>query len=135
MFLNNTDNYYQRLSKFKAPGYVTWAYSDRSQLIRIPASTMAASRIELRSADPLANPYIAFALLIYASVDGILKSMVPPAPMDINLYKSNSDMVKGIERLPDNLSDAKRIAAQSEFIDGYLPKQIVDSYVNRKSTD
>lgn len=135
LFLNNSDNSYQRLSKFKAPGYVTWAFSDRSQLIRIPASAEAASRIELRSPDPLTNPYITFALLIYSSLEGILQAMTPPDAMDINLYKTNCDMVKGIERLPDNLNDAKKLASSSEFVDKYIPKQIIEGYLERRNKD
>lgn len=135
LFLNNSDNSYQRLSKFKAPGYVTWAFSDRSQLIRIPASSEAASRIELRSPDPLTNPYITFALLIYSSLEGILQAMTPPDAMDINLYKTNCDMVKGIERLPDNLNDAKKLASSSEFVDKYIPKQIIEGYLERRNKD
>ncbi len=135
LFLNNSDNSYQRLSKFKAPGYVTWAFSDRSQLIRIPASSEAASRIELRSPDPLTNPYLTFALLIYSSLEGILQAMTPPDAMDINLYKTNCDMVKGIERLPDNLNDAKKLASSSEFVDKYIPKQIIEGYLERRNKD
>jgi len=135
LFLNNSDNSYQRLSKFKAPGYVTWAFSDRSQLIRIPASAEAASRIELRSPDPLTNPYITFALLIYSSLEGILQAMTPPDAMDMNLYKTNCDMVKGIERLPDNLNDAKKLASSSEFVDKYIPKQIIEGYLERRNKD
>jgi len=135
LFLNNSDNSYQRLSKFKAPGYVTWAFSDRSQLIRIPASSEAASRIELRSPDPLTNPYITFALLIYSSLEGILQAMTPPDAMDMNLYKTNCDMVKGIERLPDNLNDAKKLASSSEFVDKYIPKQIIEGYLERRNKD
>ena len=135
LFLNNSDNSYQRLSKFKAPGYVTWAFSDRSQLIRIPASAEAASRIELRSPDPLTNPYITFAILIYSSLEGILQAMTPPDAMDMNLYKTNCDMVKGIERLPDNLNDAKKLASSSEFVDKYIPKQIIEGYLERRNKD
>ena len=135
LFLNNSDNSYQRLSKFKAPGYVTWAFSDRSQLIRIPASAEAASRIELRSPDPLTNPYLTFALLIYSSLEGILQAMTPPDAMDMNLYKTNCDMVKGIERLPDNLNDAKKLASSSEFVDKYIPKQIIEGYLERRNKD
>ncbi|HOD93279.1 MAG TPA: glutamine synthetase family protein [Clostridia bacterium] len=133
LWLNNSENSYQRLSKFKAPGYVTWAYSDRSQLIRIPASIDSLSRIEVRSADPMANPYLSFALLIYASMEGINNRNTPPAPMDMNLYKSNIDTVRSIQKLPDSLNEAKRIASESEFVKRHLPADIIESYINRRT--
>jgi glutamine synthetase len=133
LWLNNSENSYQRLSKFKAPGYVTWAYSDRSQLIRIPASYDVSSRIEVRSADPMTNPYLSFALLIYASLEGINNQLIPPAPMDLNMYKLNSNLVKDIQRLPENLNEAKKIAQESEFVKRYIPKEIIEAYINKKN--
>jgi glutamine synthetase len=61
--------------------------------------------------------------------------MTPPDAMDINLYKTNCDMVKGIERLPDNLNDAKKLASSSEFVDKYIPKQIIEGYLERRNKD
>lgn len=132
LWLNNSENSYQRLSKFKAPGYVTWAYADRSQLIRIPACCDVSSRIEIRSADPMTNPYLSFALLIYASMEGINNQLVPSAPMDMNLYKSNSDMLRDIQRLPDNLNEAKKVASDSEFVRMHMPKEIIEGYIDKK---
>ena len=71
LFLNPTEASYSRLGNNKAPKYISWSGENRSQLIRIPAATGEYSRAELRSPDPACNPYLAFALLIYAGLDGI----------------------------------------------------------------
>ena len=93
LFLNPCENSYERLGERKAPGYITWSPQNRSQLIRIPASGSGQKRIELRSPDPMANPYLAYALLIYAGMDGIEKKMPVPEPMNINLYKADPETV------------------------------------------
>ena len=85
-FLNPTANSYLRLGSSKAPGYITWSSENRSQLIRIPAAVGESRRAELRSADPAANPYLAFAMLIYAGLYGIKQGLTLPAPADFNLY-------------------------------------------------
>ena len=70
-FLNPTENSYLRFGENKAPGYVSWSSENRSQLVRIPAAVGEYRRAELRSPDPTANPYLAFALIIYAGLHGI----------------------------------------------------------------
>ena len=76
VFLNPCEASYARLGSFKAPRYVSWSSENRSQLIRIPAARGEFKRAELRSADPMANPYIAFALLIEAGLYGIERSLI-----------------------------------------------------------
>ena len=71
LFLNPCENSYERLGRDKAPAYATWSEQNRSQLIRIPAAFGEYRRAELRSPDPMANPYLAFALLIYACLNGV----------------------------------------------------------------
>lgn len=70
VFLNPTEESYERLGSKKAPRYISWSAENRSQLIRIPAAFGKFKRAELRSPDPTANPYIAYALMIYAGLDG-----------------------------------------------------------------
>ena len=76
LFLNPTDESYNRLGKCKAPGFISWSPENRSQLIRIPAAEGSYKRIELRSPDPGTNPYIAFSLLISAAAEGIKNRII-----------------------------------------------------------
>ena len=78
LFLNPCEESYRRLGHDKAPRYVTWSAENRSQLIRIPAAVGEYRRAELRSADPMANPYIAYALLIYAGLYGVENDLYLP---------------------------------------------------------
>jgi len=86
LFLNPLINSYERFGSHSAPKYVTWSPQNRSQLIRIPAANGKYSRIELRSSDPSCNPYLVFALLIYAGLDGIKNKSELDKPANFNLY-------------------------------------------------
>ncbi len=131
LFLNPCENSYERLGERKAPGYITWSPQNRSQLIRIPASGSGQKRIELRSPDPMANPYLAYALLIYAGLDGIEKKMPVPEPMNINLYKADPETVSGLAKLPQNFGEAYDAARNSRFIREILPDAYLDAYKKR----
>ena len=120
-FLNPTEDSYKRLGEHKAPKYVTWSPENRSQLIRIPAEKGEYKRIELRSPDPCANPYIAYALLIYAGLDGIEKNLKPSEPLNVNLYTAGAEITDRLTNLPDTLAKARAAAANSEFIKRILP--------------
>lgn len=124
-FLNPIENSYKRLGEKKAPKYITWSKENRSQLIRIPAATGEYERIELRSPDPTANPYITFALLIYAGLDGILNKKKLRNSTDINLFKADQSVTKNLDVLPQTLKEAVKYAQNSEFISMHLPKEIV----------
>ena len=124
-FLNPTENSYKRLGEKKAPKYITWSKENRSQLIRIPAATGEYERIELRSPDSTANPYITFALLIYAGLDGILNKKKLRNSTDINLFKADQSVTKNLDILPLSLKEAVKLAKNSEFIQNHLPKEIV----------
>lgn len=112
-FLNTTEESYNRLGECKAPKYICWGNQNRSTMIRVPA-TKKIKRLEIRSADPKCNPYIAFALIIYAALDGIENNLVPPAPVEENLFANTSK--NDIKVLPDTLDLAKKIADESEFV-------------------
>lgn len=128
IFLNPTDDSYKRLGHKKAPGYISWSRENRSQLIRLPAAIGQYRRAELRSPDPLANPYLAFALLIYAGMEGITGKLALPEPADLNLYKAGTDALTRFERLPENVKSACQAAAESPFIENYIPAAILDIY-------
>ena len=130
-FLNPTDNSYRRLGQNKAPGYISWSAENRSQLVRIPAAVGEYRRAELRSPDPSANPYIAFALMIYAGLYGIGHALTLPEPADLNLFRADSVTLERFEKLPGDLQKARRIAAESDFIREHIPARILEIYCGR----
>ncbi len=131
LFLNPTEDSYRRLGRNKAPGFVSWSAENRSQLVRIPAAAGEYRRAELRSPDPCANPYLAFALLIYAGLDGIDRKLQLPPAADINFYKADKDTLAGFEKLPESYAEACRAAAESGFIAEHIPAEILDIYCGR----
>ena len=128
VFMNNTENSYKRFGVNKAPKFIAWSKENRSELIRIPAASGDYKRAELRSPDPLANPYIAFALIIYSAIEGINGNEELPAPADFNMYKADEEILKKYKKLPETLKDAKQKASVSKFIEKYLPKAIISAY-------
>jgi len=130
-FLNPTENSYKRFGSHKAPRYISWSDENRSQLIRIPAAAGEYCRAELRSPDPTANPYLAFALLIYAGLYGIQNKPELPAVADFNLFKADTAATANLMRLPETLHSACQAAVDSAFIRAHLPQAILDIYCNR----
>ncbi len=127
-FLNPEESSYQRFGTNKAPKYISWSTENRSQLIRVPAAAGSYRRAELRSPDPAANPYLAFALLIYAGLDGIRNKRLPQQPADINLYTADEAVLKQFGRLPSSLQDAISGMQGSAFIRAHIPEQIIRVY-------
>ena len=106
---NPTVNSYKRLIPgYEAPVYIAWSPGNRSAAIRIPAKRGHSTRAELRTPDPTANPYLAFACLLQAGLDGVRRGLRPPAPVNVNIYHlSDEESAKlGIKGLPHNLEDA-----------------------------
>lgn len=122
LFLNPTENSYDRLGEDKAPKYVSWGYNNRSTLIRIPAGN---KRLELRSPDCLANTFLAYTLLIYAGLDGIEKHMTCMEPTSLNLFKETGEF----DLLPQSLKEAKKLAKNSDFVKKYVPENILKAYL------
>ena len=127
-FLNPCEASYVRFGSHKAPSYISWSRENRSQLVRVPAALGEYRRAELRSPDPSANPYLAFALLIYAGLYGIENKLLPPAAADINLYTADADTLKQYKKLPGSLDEAIRVMSESPFIREHLPAAIIDIY-------
>lgn len=130
-FLNPTEASYQRFGNHKAPGYVSWSSENRSQLVRIPAAVGEYRRAELRSPDPLANPYLAFALMIYAALSGLESRQPLPEAANINLYKADAQTLSRFRKLPETLNVACSIAAESDFIKAHIPAAILDIYCHQ----
>lgn len=131
LFLNPCEESYRRLGHDKAPRYVTWSAENRSQLIRIPAAVGEHQRAELRSADPTANPYIAYALLIYASLYGIRHNLTLPPATDVNLYNASSEALSSLKKLPVSLYEAAAVIMSGSFAQTYLPEAIIRAYSHR----
>lgn len=128
LFLNPCEESYCRLGSDKAPLYVTWSAENRSQLIRIPAAVGEYRRAELRSADPMTNPYIAYTLLIYAGMYGLEHDLQLCPASDFNVYTAPAEVLDGLEKLPASLPEAAALADASAFIRRHLPEAVISAY-------
>ena len=129
VFLNRTEESYRRLGSKKAPRYITWSGENRSQLVRIPAAAGEYRRAELRSPDPLCNPYLALALMIRAGLEGIRQELELPEAADINLYTAPAQVTDRYRQLPQTLEEAREEARNSRFIREALPEVLRKAYI------
>jgi glutamine synthetase len=135
---NPTVNSYKRLVPgYEAPCYVAWSASNRSPMIRIPASRGLSTRIELRNPDPAANPYLALAVTLRAGLDGIEKEMPLPAPIDRNIYVMTDEerIAEGIPSLPSNLREALDELLMDEVICDALGEHALTHFVELKEIE
>ncbi|MEH7252362.1 type I glutamate--ammonia ligase [Neobacillus niacini] len=135
---NPTVNSYKRLVPgYEAPCYVAWSARNRSPLIRIPSSRGLSTRVEVRSVDPAANPYLAMAVLLKAGLDGIINKMTPPAPVDRNIYvMSKAERIaEGIIDLPATLAQALEQLKSDEVILSGLGEHIVEHFIEAKEIE
>ena len=128
VFLNPAEDSYRRFGCCKAPGYVSWSAENRSQLIRVPAAQGEYRRAELRSPDPLCNPYLAFTLLIRAGMEGIRRGAQLPPAADLNLFTAPEAVRAQYRPLPESLAAAKAAAAGSRWIAESLPEAVIRHY-------
>ena len=131
-------NSYKRLVPgYEAPIFIAWSATNRSPLIRIPASRGASTRVELRCPDPSANPYLVLAVCLAAGLDGIRNKIMPPEGVCENVFDMGEEERKrrGIEALPSDLNEAIEELQKDEFIRGVLGEHITDKYVKAKSAD
>ena len=89
--------------------------------------------MELRSPDPSCNPHLAFAMLLYAGLDGIRRELPLPAAVDLNLY--NAGDLQGLPMLPENLKEAVALARNSQFVGNILPAKTLENYCDAKLED
>jgi glutamine synthetase len=131
-------NSYKRLVPgFEAPVYVAWSRRNRSALVRVPLyhpGKEQATRMELRCPDPACNPYLTFAALLHAGLEGIEKGYELPEPMEKNLYHLSPDERKrlGIEQLPETLGEAIELTAESELVLRTLGEHMFNRFVEIK---
>jgi glutamine synthetase len=134
-------NSYKRLVPgYEAPVYVAWSRRNRSALIRIPLykpGNEQATRAEIRCPDPACNPYLTFAALLHAGLEGIERGYELPPPMESNLYKLRAEERKerGIVALPETLGEAIDALAESELARKALGDHVFDSYVKLKRAE
>jgi glutamine synthetase len=136
---NPTVNSYKRLVPgYEAPVYVAWSDRNRSALIRKPAARVpAASRIEARFPDPSCNPYLAFAALIHAGLDGIERDLDCPEPVRENIYEFDEQKREeyGIETLPTNLGEAVDALEEDETVADALGEHVYEKFVEAKRAE
>ncbi len=135
---NPTVNSYKRLVPgYEAPCYVAWSAMNRSPLVRIPASRGLSTRVEVRSVDPAANPYLAMAVLLKAGLNGIKNKLTPPAPIDRNIYVMSKDerIENGIIDLPATLAHALEKLQADEVITSGLGEHILEHFIEAKEIE
>ena len=131
-------NSYKRLVPgFEAPCYIAWTTSNRSALIRIPAARGIGTRIELRSPDPAGNPYLSFALLLAAGLDGVENDLQPVAPVSANVYDISKEERRalGIESLPADLNAAVQEMKADPLVKRTLGDHVFGKYVEAKERE
>lgn len=135
---NPTVNSYKRLVPgYEAPVYIAWSAKNRTPLIRIPASDPASTRVELRSPDPSANPYLALAVCLAAGLDGIRSQILPPDSVDANIFEMSEQerSAAGIERLPGSLLEAAREFQEDAYIRSVLGEDLAEKYIRAKTRE
>ncbi len=136
-----TVNSYKRLvSGFEAPVYVTWAAMNRSALLRIPKwfkTKPEAARIELRCPDPSCNPYLGFAVMLKAGLDGIENNLQPPEPVEENIYQLDRESLtqKNIDLLPTSLYEALNALKADSVIHEVLGEHLFERYIDVKTKE
>ncbi len=131
-------NSYKRLVPgYEAPCYLAWSASNRSALIRIPASRGQSTRVELRNPDPSCNPYLALAVCLAAGLDGIEKGLTPPAEITENIYEMDAAARahNGIASLPGSLEEAICELKKDELIKETLGEHVLTQYILGKEAE
>ena len=135
---NPVVNSYKRLVPgYEAPVYIAWSARNRTPLIRNPDTRGDAVRIELRSPDPSANPYLALAVCLAAGLEGIQNEIMPPKSVDCNIYEMSEEERKasGIEMLPGSLLEAAREFEKDAFIQSVLGEDLSKKYIEAKTRE
>ena len=132
---NPTVNSYKRLvSGYEAPVYVAWAGKNRSPLVRVPGKRGSSTRMELRSPDPACNPYLAFAVMIRAGLDGIEKQMQPPEPVECNIFTMSvaEREQRHLTLLPNSLHAALTLLENNPLMLETLGNHVFNRFLDAK---
>ena len=122
---------------FEAPVYITWARHNRSNMLRIPMyqpGKEGATRIEFRAPDPACNPYLAFAVMLHAGLEGIEREYVLPEPIEVDVYALTDEerTAKSIESLPGSLNEAIAAMESSALVQAALGDHIFEKFIENK---
>lgn len=133
-------NSYKRLVPgYEAPVYISWARINRSALIRIPqvspGRVSTATRIELRCPDPSANPYLAFALMLMAGLDGIKNDLPVPVPAEENLYHLDEESIAKLSSMPGSLGEAIAELGRSELVKSTFGADLYEQYIEGRKKE
>ena len=131
-------NSYKRLVPgYEAPSYVAWSKRNRSPLMRIPSSRGLSTRVEVRSVDPSANPYLALAVILKAGLDGIKNKLSLQDPIDLNLYELNREerLERGVEDLPSTLYNALKAMRDDKLVKEALGDHIYKAFYEHKMVE
>ena len=131
-------NSYKRLVPgYEAPVYVAWSASNRSALMRIPASRGLGTRVEVRCPDPTCNPYLAFAMMLTAGLDGVKNKLTPPPSTDVNIYDMTPNQMKRakIANMPASLLEAIAELKKSKIGKDALGEHIFEKYIQSKEAE
>ncbi|ACN17630.1 GlnA2 [Desulforapulum autotrophicum HRM2] len=131
-------NSYKRLVPgYEAPVYVAWSTSNRSALVRIPASRGIGTRVELRCPDPCCNPYLAFAMMLSSGLDGVKNKLAVPAPTNSNIFDmtATEKIEAGIASMPSSLSEAIEELKASPLTRHTLGEHIYEKYIINKEAE
>jgi len=135
---NPTVNSFKRLVPgYEAPVYIAWSERNRSPLVRIPSRRGSSTRVEVRSPDPAANPYLALAVMLKGGLDGIQRGLTPPAPENRNIYEMSWEEreQRGIDSLPANLEEALKALENDPVIQSALGEHIWDRFKEAKTRE
>ena len=134
-------NSYKRLVPgYEAPVYLSWALRNRSDLIRVPVykpGREKATRVEFRSPDPACNPYLTFAVMLAAGLEGVEKKLECPPPVERNVYEMTEQERQelGIDSLPEDLGHAIELAESSEIVRKALGDHIFEKFIANKKIE
>ncbi len=140
LFAPSVNSYKRLVPGYEAPVYIAWSRRNRSALVRVPVyhpGKEKATRAEIRCPDPSCNPYLAFAGLLHAGLDGIEKGYELPDPVDRNLYDLTEEerQAMGVDHLPETLGEAVEEMARSEVVERALGEHIFSRYIDLKRAE
>jgi glutamine synthetase len=127
-----TNSYHRLVPGYEAPVYIAWSKMNRSANVRIPAyekGSEEAKRVEFRTPDPSCNPYLAFAAIAAAGLDGMRRKTDPGDPVDEDIYKLTAEKRRDLRvgELPGSLKEAvESLKSDSSFLDGIFPRDLVE---------
>ncbi len=134
-------NSYKRLVPgYEAPVYLSWAQRNRSDLVRVPMykpGKEEATRIEFRSPDPACNPYLAFSVMLAAGLSGIEQKIIPPDPVEENVYKMSEEerLKRRIRQLPGSLLEAIQLTEKSQMVREALGDHVFEHFIENKKLE